>query len=303
MLKPFVPQLQTTFIKALSDSNRIVRVHSANALGSLMTISPKVDPLINELLNGVSHSDGAVQEAMLTALQQVLLKAGKSVTPETTAKIGKRLTSVLESEDENIRLFAARSLGAYSKHLPEDALGTLMTDILASTTSWQMKQGRCMALKSILYHSPQLFSKYSLEIRQFLQDGLKDERVAVRQSACDATSRLLLLPQFAASSDLPTFLKILANLISDNSNDVKLAAVRAIKKFAKAFPEVGLAATLLTTPGNSCALGHHCTSNHGPVERPNQFAGQACLRTSADACAANPQRCQCCEGILQQVGT
>lgn len=52
-LKPFLPQLQTTFTKALQDSNRGVRLKAAEALGKLISIHIKVDPLFTELLNGI----------------------------------------------------------------------------------------------------------------------------------------------------------------------------------------------------------------------------------------------------------
>ena len=57
MLKPFLPQLQTTFVKALNDPNRAVRLKSASALAQLVEIHVRVDPLFNELNTGVKSSD------------------------------------------------------------------------------------------------------------------------------------------------------------------------------------------------------------------------------------------------------
>lgn len=57
MLKPFLPQLQTTFIKALNDPNREVRVRAASALQKLIKLHTRVDPLFTELHNGVKNTE------------------------------------------------------------------------------------------------------------------------------------------------------------------------------------------------------------------------------------------------------
>jgi hypothetical protein len=51
-LRAFVPQFQTTFVKALSDPSRQVRVEAIKALGLLMPmpLSSRVDPLSKELV-------------------------------------------------------------------------------------------------------------------------------------------------------------------------------------------------------------------------------------------------------------
>jgi hypothetical protein len=46
-LKPFLPQLQRTFAKSLADpSSEILRTRAARALGTLITLTPRIDPLI-----------------------------------------------------------------------------------------------------------------------------------------------------------------------------------------------------------------------------------------------------------------
>ena len=57
MLKAFLPQLQTTFVKALNDSNRSVRLKAASALGKLVIIHLRVDPLFNELHTGIKNAE------------------------------------------------------------------------------------------------------------------------------------------------------------------------------------------------------------------------------------------------------
>lgn len=55
MLKQFLPQLQTTFVKALNDGNRIVRVKAAVATGHLIKIHTRPDPIYTELHNSIKN--------------------------------------------------------------------------------------------------------------------------------------------------------------------------------------------------------------------------------------------------------
>lgn len=57
MLKQFLPQLQTTFLKALNDPNRVVRLKSSTALGYLILIHQRADPLFVELYNTIKNTD------------------------------------------------------------------------------------------------------------------------------------------------------------------------------------------------------------------------------------------------------
>ena len=58
-LKPFLPQLQTTFLKALQDVSRGVRLKAAEALGQLVAIHTKVDPLFTEQLAAIRNAEDA----------------------------------------------------------------------------------------------------------------------------------------------------------------------------------------------------------------------------------------------------
>lgn len=63
MLKQFLPQLQTTFLKALNDQNRMVRLKSASALSYLILIHPKPETLFAELHNTIkSTEDSSIRQ-------------------------------------------------------------------------------------------------------------------------------------------------------------------------------------------------------------------------------------------------
>ena len=79
--KPFIPQLQRTAVKNLSDpASNDVRNEAAILLGALIPLQPRVDPLVTEL-TGVANSagDDGVKSATLTALGEVVSKAGKLI--------------------------------------------------------------------------------------------------------------------------------------------------------------------------------------------------------------------------------
>ncbi|KAI9818321.1 MAG: translational activator of GCN4 [Thelocarpon impressellum] len=69
-LKPFLPQLQRTFAKSLADtSSDVLRTRAAKALGTLITLTPRIDPLVAELVSGSKTQDAGVRNAMLRAFE------------------------------------------------------------------------------------------------------------------------------------------------------------------------------------------------------------------------------------------
>uniref|UniRef100_A0A8D0VXD8 GCN1 activator of EIF2AK4 n=2 Tax=Sus scrofa TaxID=9823 RepID=A0A8D0VXD8_PIG len=116
-LKPFLPQLQTTFTKALQDSNRGVRLKAADALGKLISIHIKVDPLFTELLNGIRvMEDPGVRDTMLQALRFVIQGAGAKVDVVIRKNIVSLLLSMLghdeclQNPSSDIRLVAEKMI-------------------------------------------------------------------------------------------------------------------------------------------------------------------------------------------------
>ena len=79
--KPFIPQLQRTAVKNLSDfANSDVRNQAAVVLGALIPMQPRVDPLVTELVGAANSSvDDAVKFSIIKALCEVFSRAGKLV--------------------------------------------------------------------------------------------------------------------------------------------------------------------------------------------------------------------------------
>jgi hypothetical protein len=99
-LKPFLPQLQRTFAKSLADtSSEVLRARAAKALGTLITMTPRVDPLIAELVTGSKTSDQAVKNAMLKALFEVVSKAGANMNEASRNAILGLMDTDAEEDD------------------------------------------------------------------------------------------------------------------------------------------------------------------------------------------------------------
>ena len=99
-LKPFLPQLQRTFAKSLADpSSEVLRSRAAKALGTLITLTPRIDPLITELVTGSKTSDPGVQSAMLKALYEVVSKAGTNMSEASRTSVLALIDSDVGNQD------------------------------------------------------------------------------------------------------------------------------------------------------------------------------------------------------------
>ena len=84
LLKPFLPQLQRTFVKSLSEAGATVqtRAETVKCLGLLIPLQPRLDPLVAELMSGIKTVDDTeILLAMWNALNSVVsasIQNGKS---------------------------------------------------------------------------------------------------------------------------------------------------------------------------------------------------------------------------------
>jgi hypothetical protein len=116
-LKPFLPQLQRTFAKSLADtSSDLLRTRAAKALGTLITLTPRIDPLISELVTGAKTHDAGVKDAMLKALYEVVSKAGSNMGDASRASI---LALVENDLDEADGVCRAQSQVCVANQVPQ----------------------------------------------------------------------------------------------------------------------------------------------------------------------------------------
>ncbi|MCO5572014.1 hypothetical protein L7F22_025765 [Adiantum nelumboides] len=239
-LKPFLPQLQTIFIKCLQDNARPVRSRSALALGKLASLSTRVDPLVGDLLNGLQTSDGGVKEAMLIALKGVLKHAGKNLSGPVLSRV-LSLQEFLPSDDDEVRGSAARALGMVSQFLKEDELKAWLNGLstLGQSPGWAARHGAILATASVLRHAAsQVFSSayLSLMVLDITKARSRDDKVPVREAAAKALGRLMVHHAKTHSSG-PAFAELMSLIIAflkDESSDVRRRALSSLKSIAKA---------------------------------------------------------------------
>ncbi|RKF62534.1 eIF-2-alpha kinase activator GCN1 [Erysiphe neolycopersici] len=152
LLKPFLPQLQRTFAKCLADtSSEILRKRAALALGTLITLIPRVDPLIAELCTGVKTSDLGVKVAIMKALYEVVSKAGSKINDTSRASISNIIKA--EPEDDNLPLaiINAKLLAVFTNEItPRDAADLIKNHVLKTSLSLSS----VLAINALLLESP-----------------------------------------------------------------------------------------------------------------------------------------------------
>ena len=77
-LRPFLPQLQTTFIRALKDSSKGVRV---------IRLSNRIDNVVNDLSNDVENNSTEIRESVMTSLKAIMASVGERLQPATRTTV------------------------------------------------------------------------------------------------------------------------------------------------------------------------------------------------------------------------
>lgn len=212
-LRAFVPQFQTTFVKALADPSRQVRVEAIEALGLLMPLSTRVDPLLKELVTGsLGNPVAAVQTAMLEALATVLQKGGKKAKlPDSVPSSLEAGKELLRHEDEGVREAAAKVIGAACELLDMDiTLDTIKAIQDMNESSADNRHGRACAYRRILSSSvgPNVPNSVHSDLTNQITTYMKDDNGLVKEAGCAAIGAAI-----GSASDSTACLRQVENLI------------------------------------------------------------------------------------------
>lgn len=191
-LRPFLPQLQRTFTKSIADpASDVLRGRATKALSTLITLTPRVDPLIAELVTGSKTTDQGVKNAMLKALQEVVSKVGASMSDASKDSILGLIDSQHDVRDDNSMMTNARLLGAMIKVLPFESASALMkARILVQPST----NASILTLNAVLLESSEsVTTEFLSDAVNVICQGITGKNIFIQHNAILASGKLLLI--------------------------------------------------------------------------------------------------------------
>ncbi|CEO98375.1 unnamed protein product (mitochondrion) [Plasmodiophora brassicae] len=229
-MKPFVPQLQATFVKNLRDPDVSVRDSAGAALASLMTLAPnKVDALVNELLGQMSTETSASMTCTLAkALLGLLDSVGKSIGADLYSPIEVSLRDLLKADHEETREVAARACGALSVIVPDGHVHALFDACSQAdlSASWEWRHGATLAAAFMIASGASVDNE---DATQLARERLRDSDAAVRCAALHCASGLVA-SQVPASAML---MSAMIDLSRDHDADVRREFAFRVEQVAR----------------------------------------------------------------------
>ena len=234
-LKPFLPQLQRTFAKSLADSSsEILRSRAAKALGTLITLTPRIDPLIAELVAGSKTPDAGVQNAMLRALYEVVSKAGSNMSEASRASVLGLIDNDASNASESMAITDARLVGALIKSLPADTSAASLIKQRLLTSN--MTIASVLNLNSALLESPVSLTKgFSQETTAIICQGIGSKNTTISENCVLAAGKFLLAEESQPELEMSKpILEALATVIQPgtpvDSRRLALVIIRTVSR-------------------------------------------------------------------------
>ncbi|RLN63550.1 hypothetical protein BBP00_00004061 [Phytophthora kernoviae] len=247
-LKPFLPQLQTTFVKALNDTAVDVRARGASALSLLVTLSPRVEPLLAELTERLRTTTGGVREANLEAVASVVERVGDKLSAAGRSTLESALVEMFESSEDALRDGASNCLAscvastassgdleAAQKQLLDYSLSNVSAEDLQEL-AWPRRQSAAVFTAQVLHKQPGLLNAaVAATLTATLISLAQDEQTAVRNHALKAIATLVKREEHVEG--VAAMVPVLVEGVTHKNKDVTRGALRVLKLAAKRSPE------------------------------------------------------------------
>ncbi|XP_049305778.1 eIF-2-alpha kinase activator GCN1 isoform X1 [Bactrocera dorsalis] len=238
MLKQFLPQLQTTFLKALHDSNRSVRMKAGQAISELVIIHSRPDSIFNEIHNGIkSNDDPSVRETMLAAIRLSINLAGGKMSECLKQQLSVTLLNMIGHSEDITRSASAGCLGALLKYLSIQQVDDLLElqILVAGNGDGLLKHGRTAVLFVALKESPStiIISKYEPKLIEFITSSIASDKINIASSGVRAMTCLL---HFYMSNNImfsPIIVSCFTRAMNHKSNEIKQIVAKSCNYLAK----------------------------------------------------------------------
>ncbi|KAJ5730240.1 eIF-2-alpha kinase activator GCN1 [Penicillium malachiteum] len=248
-VKPFLPQLQRTFARGLADtSSETLRNRAARGLGILITLTPRVDPLIAELIAGSKTSDEGVKNAMMKALQEVVGKAGSNMSEASRTAILALIDDDASDDTDKVAITNAKLLGALVKVLPEASAVPLIKNRILNG---QLSHSSVLGLNALLAEAPASMTEhFPTETISVICQGIADSDPFVSDNSVLAAGKFLLSEGGNHSFEThKTIFEALAPVILPGAPvDTRRLTLVVIRTISRLHPEMTRAHLALLAP-------------------------------------------------------
>ncbi|XP_036339906.1 eIF-2-alpha kinase activator GCN1 [Rhagoletis pomonella] len=238
MLKQFLPQLQTTFLKALNDPNKTVRMKAGQAVTELVIVHSRPDPIFNEIHNAIKSSeDSSLRETMLAAMRSLITFAGVKMSEGFKKQAFTTLLTMIAHSEDITRSASGGCLGALLKYLASQQLEDILQQhiLIVSNEDGPLKHGRTTVLFVAIKESPDVIvtAKFEEKVIEIIINSISSEKVNIASNGVRAITCLL---QFYLSNDLPYSPLIVSSFtraMNHKSNEIKQLVAKCCNYLAK----------------------------------------------------------------------
>ncbi|KAK8848926.1 translational activator GCN1 [Apiospora arundinis] len=232
-LKPFLPQLQRTFARSLADTtSEVLRSRAAKALGTLIKFTPRVDPLVAELVTGSKTTDAGVRTAMLKALYEVVSKAGANMGESSRSAVLGLIDMDTDNTDSAMTVTNAKLLSALLKNVPADVANSLLKSRVATT---HFTNSSVLAINAVFVESPQILldSPLAEDVPEILSQGMSNKNLFVADNCILATGKYLMSHTPSFEQAKPIFSTLAAIIAPGNPTDSRRLALVIIRTISR----------------------------------------------------------------------
>lgn len=242
LLKALTPQFQTVFTRALQDPDQGVRDEAAKALGRLMGLNPRVDPLVNELCTSILASPAKVRHSMLIALVGVLQHAGTKMSDKGQERVASCLEQLRDdvslNADEKTRELCAQGYGALSAVSTKEQLGVLVQGALSGCKSKE-ENVKDVSMQTLGCVAAAMREQRAAELDSFFDSVLSllaspVDSVVLWRSKNDALFHWALLSGVRGfRENIPEIARAMVASLKVDDREVKVAVLKLLKQLAK----------------------------------------------------------------------